>query len=189
MPPKSSRDSSADHRSPSSPGRRTKIVATLGPATDKEGALERLLAAGVDVVRLNLSHAAPREHADRVRRLRALAPNVSVLADLGGPKLRLGDLPAEVTVEPEQMVLLGGPDIPVAEPTFRDRVRAGDPVYIADGTVALEAIAVLEAGVKCRVLVGGTLRSRKGVNLPNDTSDLPCLTEKDRRDLADIDII
>src|ERR671928_1381428 len=111
----------------SGPPRATKIVATLGPATDKPGALEKLLAAGVDVVRLNLSHASPREHADRVKRLRALKPQVAVLADLGGPKLRLGDLPGEVTVEAGQTLVLGSAELPVAEPTFRDRVRPGDP--------------------------------------------------------------
>jgi pyruvate kinase len=169
--------------------RRTKIVATLGPATDRDGALERLLAAGVDVVRLNLSHAGPREHAARVRRLRALKPDIGVLADLGGPKLRLGDLPAEITLEAGQTVLLGGPDLPVAEPSFRDRVRPGDPVFVADGTVYLEAEEVTPGGVVCRVRVGGVVRSRKGVNLPNDTSDLPCLTDKDRRDLAELDIL
>jgi pyruvate kinase len=169
--------------------RRTKIVATLGPATDRDGALERLLAAGVDIVRLNLSHAAPHEHAPRVRRLRALKPDIGVLVDLGGPKLRLGDLPGEVTLETGQEVLLGGPDLPVAEPSFRDRVRPGDPVFVADGTVYLEAEEVTTSGVRCRVRVGGVLRSRKGVNLPNDTSDLPCLTEKDRRDLGEIDVL
>jgi pyruvate kinase len=169
--------------------RRTKIVATLGPATDRDGALERLLAAGVDIVRLNLSHASPHEHAPRVRRLRALKPGIGVLVDLGGPKLRLGDLPGEIVLEAGQEVLLGGPDLPVAEPSFRDRVRPGDPVFVADGTVYLEAEQVTSAGVRCRVRVGGTLRSRKGVNLPNDTSDLPCLTEKDRRDLSEIDVL
>src|SRR5256885_4682667 len=169
--------------------RRTKIVATLGPATDRDGALERLLAAGVDVVRLNLSHASPAEHAPRVRRLRALKPDVGVLVDLGGPKLRLGDLRGEVQVEPGQVVLLGGPEIPVAEPSFRDRVRPGDPIFVADGTVYLEAEEITATGVRARVRVGGVLRSRKGVNLPNDNSDLPCLTDKDRRDLGEIDIL
>ncbi|HXU81540.1 MAG TPA: pyruvate kinase, partial [Polyangia bacterium] len=172
-----------------SPPHATKIVATLGPATDKPGVLEKMLAAGVDVVRLNLSHASPREHADRVKRLRACKPQVAVLADLGGPKLRLGDLPGEVTVEPGQAVVLGSAELPVAEPTFRERVRSGDPVYIADGTVYLEAEEVTAGGVRCRVITGGVLRSRKGINLPNDTSELPCLTEKDRRDLAEIGLI
>jgi pyruvate kinase len=167
----------------------TKIVATLGPATDKPGALEKMLAVGVDVVRLNLSHASPREHADRVKRLRACKPQVAVLADLGGPKLRLGDLPGEITVEAGQTVVLGSADLPVAEPTFRERVRSGDPVYIADGTVYLEAEEVTAAGVRCRVITGGVLRSRKGINLPSDTSELPCLTDKDRRDLAEIEHI
>src|SRR5689334_16399057 len=137
----------------------TKIVATLGPATDKPGVLEKMLAVGVDVVRLNLSHASPREHADRVKRLRAARPQVAVLADLGGPKLRLGDLPGEITVEPGQSVVLGSAEIPVAEPTFRERVRKGDPVYIADGTVYLEAEEVTGEGVRCRVITGGVLRS------------------------------
>src|SRR3954447_10588100 len=174
---------------PHSPAHATKIVATLGPATDKPGALEKMLAEGVDVVRLNLSHASPREHAERVKRLRACKPQGAVRADLGGPKLRLADLPAEVTVEPGQTVLLGSAELPVAEPTFRDRVRPGDPVYIADGTVYLEAEDITAQGVLCRVITGGVLRSRKGINLPADTSDLPCLTEKDRRDLAEIGLI
>src|SRR3954452_7759312 len=149
---------------PHSPAHATKIVATLGPATDKPGALEKMLAAGVDVVRLNLSHASPREHADRVKRLRACKPQVAVLADLGGPKLRLADLPAEITVEPGQVVTLGSAELPVAEPTFRERVRPGDPVYIADGTVYLEAEEITGQGVRCRVITGGVLRSRKGIN-------------------------
>src|SRR5689334_1241526 len=175
--------------SPKSPPHRTKIVATLGPATDKPGALEQLLAAGVDVVRLNLSHASPREHADRVRRLRALAPRVAVLVDLGRPKLRLGDLPAEVTVEAGQTVTLGSAELPVAEPTFRERVHPGAPVFIADGTVYLEAVELTAAGVTCKVITGGVLRSRKGINLPNDASDFPCLTEKDRRDISELDVL
>ena len=68
-------------------------------------------------------------------------------------------------------------------------MRAGDPVYIADGTIALVATDVRRDRVTCRVRVGGTLRSRKGINLPNDTSSLPALTDKDRADLADIEVL
>jgi pyruvate kinase len=169
--------------------RRTKIIATLGPALDKEGALERLLASGADVLRVNLSHASPRQQLDRVRRARAIKPDVAILVDLCGPKLRLGDLDAEVQIEAGQTITLGAGGIPVGDPTLYDRVRPGDPVYIADGTIHVEAVDVRPDRLVCRTVVGGTVRSRKGINLPRDTSSLPCLTEKDRADLADVDVL
>jgi pyruvate kinase len=169
--------------------RRTKIIATVGPAQDPPGALERLLDAGVDVLRINLSHASPRDQAVRVRRARAHRPDVAVLADLGGPKLRLGDLPAEIAVAEGETVVIGAGGVPVGDPTLFARVRPGDPVYIADGTIALETTDVARDRVTCRVRVGGTLRSRKGINLPRDTSSLPVVTDKDRADLADLDVL
>jgi pyruvate kinase len=174
---------------PPSSRHRTKIVATLGPALDAPGALERLLASGVDVLRVNLSHASPPEQAARVRRARALRPDIGVFADLGGPKLRLGDLHEEVTVGAGAAVVLGAGGVPVADPSLFGRVRVGDPIYLADGTIHLQALEVRADAVVCRAIVGGTLRSRKGVNLPLDVSDLPCLTDKDRSDLAQIDAI
>src|SRR5262245_58578288 len=122
--------------------RRTKIVATLGPALDQPGQLERLLEAGVDVLRVNLSHAPPIEHAERVRRARAIKPDVAVLVDLSGPKLRLAELPHELTVASGETVVLGSEAVPLGDPTVCDRVRPGDPVYIADGTVHLQVTAV-----------------------------------------------
>lgn len=168
---------------------RTKIVATLGPALDAPGALERLLASGVDVLRVNLSHASPREQAARVRRARALRPDICVFADLGGPKLRLGDLAHEVPVGAGDTVVLGAGGVPIADPSLFGRVRVGDPVYIADGTIHLEAIEVHREAVTCRAIVGGSLRARKGINLPLDASDLPCLTDKDRADVAELDAL
>jgi pyruvate kinase len=169
--------------------RRTKIVATVGPAQDPPGALERLLDAGVDVLRINLSHASPRDQAARVRRARAHRPDVAVLVDLCGPKLRLGDLPGEQPVTDGQVVTLGAGGVPVGDPSLFARVRPGDPIFIADGTIALVATDVAHDRVTCRVRVGGTLRSRKGINLPRDTSSLPVLTDKDRADLAELDIL
>ena len=142
--------------------RRTKIVATVGPAQDPPGALERLLDAGVDVLRVNLSHASPREQAARVRRARAHRPDIAVLADLGGPKLRLGDLPAEIGRRRATRSCWGQAASPSRDPSLYERVRSGDPVYIADGTMALVAVDVAADRVTCRVRVGGTLRSRKG---------------------------
>lgn len=169
--------------------RRTKIIATLGPALDEEGALARLLEAGADVLRVNLSHASPRQQLDRVQRARKLKPDVAILVDLCGPKLRLGELPEDVHVRANSEVVLGAGGVPVGDPSLYDRVKVGDPVYIADGTIALEALQVSKDSLRCRVIVGGTLRSRKGINLPLDVSDLPCLTDKDRADLADIHVL
>jgi pyruvate kinase len=169
--------------------RRTKIIATVGPAQDAPGALERLLDAGVDVLRINLSHASPRQQLGRVLRARAHRPDIAVLVDLGGPKLRLGDLPAERKITEGEIVVLGVGGVPVGDPTLYERVCAGDPVYIADGTIALIATAVAADHVTCRVRVGGTLRSRKGINLPLDASSLPVLTDKDRADLAEIHLL
>jgi len=168
---------------------RTKIIATLGPALDSEGVLERLLDSGVDVLRVNLSHAPPRDQAARVRRARAHRPDIAVLADLGGPKLRLGELREEIKIRAGDMITLGAGGVPVADPSLYDRVRVGDPVYIADGTLDLVTSEVAGDRIVCRVRVGGTLRSRKGINLPMDTSSLPALTEKDRTDLADIGVL
>jgi pyruvate kinase len=169
--------------------RRTKIIATIGPAQDAPGALERLIDAGVDVLRLNLSHASPREQAARARRARAHKPDIALLADLCGPKLRLGDLREEVVVASGDTVTLGEGGVPVGDPSLFARVRSGDPIYVADGTIALEAKDVSRDRVTCRVRVGGALRSRKGINLPVDTSSLPGLTEKDRADLAELDVL
>jgi pyruvate kinase len=169
--------------------RRTKIVATIGPAQDAEGALEALIDSGVDVLRVNLSHASPKEQAARVRRARAHRPDVAVLADLGGPKLRLGDLPREVKVTAGEVVSFGEGGIALDDPSLFERVRPGDPMYIADGTLALVVCEVRPEVVRARVRVGGTLRSRKGINLPSDTSSLPALTAKDRTDLADLHLL
>jgi pyruvate kinase len=172
------------------PSRRTKIVATLGPALDRPGALEQLLDAGVDTLRVNLSHAGPAEQAERVRRARAHKPGVAVLADLGGPKLRLGELgTAGQPVDSGQTVVLGEAGVPVADPTLFERVRPGDPVYIADGTIYLEALAAERGRLVCRVVVGGVLRSRNGINLPADRSSLPCLTARDRTHLRDLEVL
>ncbi|HVT08762.1 MAG TPA: pyruvate kinase [Polyangia bacterium] len=171
------------------PQRRTKIIATVGPAQDAPGALERLLDSGVDLLRVNLSHASPRAQAERVRRARAHRPDIAVLADLAGPKLRLGDFADEVKVTEGETLVLGAGGIPVGDPSLYDRVRSGDPVFIADGTIDLVATEVGADRLVCRVRVGGTIRPRKGINLPLDTSSLPALTDKDRQDLADVGVL
>jgi pyruvate kinase len=148
---------------------RTRIVATLGPATDSEERIRALLDAGVDVVRLNFSHGTHAEHGRRIAIVRKVAAGrpVAILQDLGGPKLRLD---RRITGKP-------GDEVELALPRT---VRAGDPVLLADGIMQLE---VIEGG-RCRVVTGGDIPPGKGVNLPSSRLDIAALTDKDRRDLA-----
>jgi pyruvate kinase len=168
---------------------RTKIVATAGPALDAPGVLEGAIEAGIDVLRVNLSHGSPRDQLPRIQRARLAYPEIAVIADLCGPKLRLGELPAPVDLAVGSQVVLGIGGLPVADPDFWRRVHRGDPIYLADGLIRLAAEVVAEGSVMCRILAGGPVTSHKGINLPNDTSELPCLTAKDRRDLLEIDAI
>jgi len=148
---------------------RTRVVATLGPASDGEDVIARLLDAGVDVFRLNFSHGTHEEHGRRIAAVRRLAAGrpVAVLQDLAGPKLRL-DRP--VAGKPGDVVDVRLP------PT----VRRGDPVLLADGAMQLE---VIDAG-RCRVITGGEIPAGKGINLPSSRLDFPAFTDKDRRDLG-----
>jgi pyruvate kinase len=148
---------------------RTRIVATLGPATDSEERIRALLDAGVDVVRLNFSHGTHEEHGRRIAIVRRVAAGrpVAILQDLGGPKLRLD---RRVTGKPGDVVEIHLPAT----------VCPGDPVLLADGIMQLE---VIDRG-RCRVVTGGDIPAGKGINLPSSRLDIPALTDKDRRDLA-----
>jgi pyruvate kinase len=148
---------------------RTRIVATLGPATDSEDRIRALIDAGVDVVRLNFSHGSHEEHGRRIAAVRRVARGrpVAVLQDLGGPKLRLD---RRVAGKPGDVVEIALPA----------SVRAGDPVLLADGLMQLE---VIDAG-RCRVVTGGDIPPGKGINLPSSRLEIPAFTDKDRRDLA-----
>ena len=170
--------------------RRTKIIATVGPAQDPPGALERLLDSGVDLLRVNLSHAAPRAQAERVRRARAHRPDIAVLADLAGPKLRLGDFAEDVKVAEGETLVLGAGGVPGGRSVaLRPRPRRRPGVHRRRDDRSRSPPRSAATALVCRVRVGGTVRSRKGINLPLDTSSLPALTEKDRQDLADIDVL
>ncbi len=150
-------------------GARTRIVATLGPATDSAEAIRGLVDAGVDVFRVNFSHGTHAEHGRRIRWIREVAGDrpVAILQDLGGQKLRL---PSPVSGEPGDVVGLVLPD----------SVEPGDPVLLADGLMQLEVIDPRRA----RVVRGGAIPAGKGINLPGSRLDLPAVTPKDERDLA-----
>ncbi len=174
--------------------RRTKIVCTLGPATDSVEAVEALISAGMDVVRLNFSHGDRDDHRSAIRRIRQVAERtprqVGILQDLGGPKIRLGVLPeAGVLLDTGGTVGLapeGDVPVDVLPVDYRfllDDVDAGETILLADGAVELEVVEVRRDRLVCRVINGGLLTSRKGVNLPQASLRVPSVTDKDLADL------
>src|SRR5262245_12255075 len=174
--------------------RRTKIVATLGPASSDPGAIEQLIAAGVDVFRLNMSHGTHAEHRAAYDRVRAAAAQrdapVAVLVDLCGPKLRVGrfaggriDLTAGEQVVVTTRDVPGEPGlIPSQYEALAEDVRPGDRILLDDGLLELRVERVEGTEVGCQVVHGGVLRVRNGMNLPGVDVSAPSFTEKDRED-------
>ena len=176
--------------------RRTKIICTIGPASRSERMLRALTAAGMDVARLNFSHASQEEHGETLQRIRALSERedrpIGILQDLGGPKIRIGDIHREcLRVDEGEQVLLT-PDeglqdrqtVYVSYPGLLEDVGPGARVLIDDGAIRLRVLEREGGRLRCEVLVGGALASHKGVNLPDSTLHLPALTDKDRDDLS-----
>lgn len=176
--------------------RRTKIVATLGPATESQEAIEQLIAAGVNVFRLNMSHGDHATHRRAFRRVRAAAAAgvepVAVLADLCGPKIRVGRFPGgQVVLEEGTRVTVTTRDVPgsaVLIPSqyagLADDVRPGCRILLSDGLLTLRVESVEATEVVCTVIHGGVLKDRKGINLPDVEVSAPALTDKDRADAA-----
>ena len=170
--------------------RRTKIVATLGPAS--AGRIDELVAAGADAIRLNFSHGTQSQHAEWAGAVRDVEREngrpLALMADLQGPKLRIGDLAAPVTVAKGQQVLIGPEgsevDLPIAPLVVGQVLEAGHDVLIDDGHVRLRVERVDNGRAVTSVLVGGVVESHKGVNLPGVALPIPSLTEKDLSDLA-----
>jgi pyruvate kinase len=177
--------------------RHTKIVATIGPATSAPAVLERLVAAGADVLRLNFSHGEHERHLAVIEAARALGARrgapLALLQDLSGPKIRTGRIGggavelkdgASVAITTDESIE-GGPELisTTYDPLPRD-VRPGDTILLDDGNLELRVRAAGGERVECEVVHGGTLKSHKGMNLPGVRLSAPALTAKDRRDLA-----
>ena len=175
--------------------KKTKIVATLGPATSKKEVLKEMMLAGVNVFRINFSHANYDDVKERIALIRELneelEANTAILADLQGPKLRVGVMGGEVVVAPDDEILFvtGEPFEGNAErvymnyESFPQDVKPGERILLDDGKLIFEVIETNgENEVKAKVIQGGPLKSKKGVNLPNTNISLPALTEKDVKD-------
>ncbi len=175
--------------------RRAKIVCTLGPASESTLVLRQLIDAGMDVARLNLSHADRTWHATMVERIRQVSaeagPPVGILWDLSGPKLRVGRMQeGGVRLEPNEEVILTtrpivghGNEIPVQYGHLPEHVRPGERILMDDGLLEVQVLGTAGTEIRARVIVGGTLGSNKGLNLPNASLAIPAITAKDREDL------
>ncbi len=175
--------------------RRTKIIATLGPATTGESQIDGLLEAGADAVRLNFSHGSHEKYARLLALVRAASVKagkpLAVIADLQGPKIRVGEMPAAglKLVRGQQVTLTarrqagGSGLIPVSYGQLAQVVRKGSRILLNDGKIALRALSAEGSDIVCRVTTGGLLKSRQGVNFPGVSIPAPSLTVKDRQDL------
>jgi pyruvate kinase len=175
--------------------RRTKIVATLGPASSTPEVIERLYRTGADVFRLNFSHGSHEDHAARILMIRALEKKVGrpigILADVQGPKLRVGRFQAgRVQLQAGQRFRLDMSATPgdvrrvqLPHPEIIDAARIGTSLLLDDGKLRLRVVHKRDDHLETEILVGGPLSDRKGVNVPDVALAIPALTEKDRADL------
>jgi pyruvate kinase len=186
--------------------RKAKIVCTIGPASSSPVILDRLIENGMDAARLNFSHGTHESHAAAISAIRDAAARrgsaVAIIQDLQGPRIRVGLLPKEgIEVHTGQMVRLRTsapsgelrdiqtsvpsslPEIPVTYPALTRDLQVGSKVLINDGLIELQAVRIADELIDCSVIVGGTITSHKGINLPGTAVSAPTLTEKDREDI------
>jgi pyruvate kinase len=173
--------------------RRTKIVCTLGPASADRARIQSLVEAGMDVARINFSHADHAYHARTIQTVREVAADcgrpIAILGDLQGPKIRVGALPEPLTLRPGDVITLApegeqqGDELPTTYRQLASDLEVGDVVLFADGLMELLVEDVKPPRVSMRVIHGGILTSNKGINLPGIRVSAPSLTEKDIRDL------
>jgi len=175
---------------------RTKIVATIGPASSSRETLLKMVKAGMSVARLNFSHGSYEDHTRMIQLLRAVSSEldtpITLLQDLQGPKIRVGQIPggAMELIEGENLTLVPAGEeirepgvVGIDYPYLAEEAQPGMQVLLDDGMLELKIESVERPRVICRVIQGGILKSRKGVNLPDLSLRLPSMTEKDRQDL------
>ncbi|MGE9616999.1 MAG: pyruvate kinase [Solitalea-like symbiont of Acarus siro] len=174
---------------------RTKIVATIGPASSTKEVITELITAGMSVARLNFSHDTHESHKRTINHIKeineATGKNVAILADLQGPKIRIGEVEnsAIALKANSEVTLMSGKDkstvnsLYISYEGLNNDVKVGEKILIDDGKINLEVIEVNNNIVKAKVIYGGMLTSNKGVNFPNTITKLSCLTPKDLRDL------
>lgn len=190
--------------------KRTKVIATIGPASENKTIMEAMIKAGLNVARLNFSHGTYEHHLMLIDNLRAVASklktNLAIIQDLQGPRIRIGEVakegievvkgnelflvPENYTVPIKTLSLY----IPIQYPQLYKEVKAGHPVLIDDANIELEVLGIKNKAIHCRVIIGGIIKSHKGMNFPKSEIKCPPITEKDLADVAfgvknDVDFI
>jgi pyruvate kinase len=171
--------------------RRARIICTIGPSSRDAKTLERLVETGMDVARLNFSHGTKEEHRGVLDEVRRLAEGVAVMQDLEGPKIRIGELrggrvrlrDGESYILTTRKIVGDDAQASVTYDALPSDASPGDHIYVSDGIIHLTVEKIAGSDVHCRVVHGGVLTSRKGVNLPGMRISTPALTDKDRDDL------
>ncbi len=179
---------------------RTKVVATIGPASDSVSKLEQMMLAGMRVARLNFSHGDHPSHAKLIKSIRAAARRlgieVAILQDLQGPRIRVGNLPeqgvaakkgSKLALVGESQTRIGVPGhltVPIQyQELYRD-VRKGTTILIEDGTIQLKVLKVKNKVIYCKTKVAGVIKSHKGINVPDVTLSVDVITDKDKKDIV-----
>jgi pyruvate kinase len=175
---------------------KTKIIATYGPACSKSGVIDSLISAGVNLFRFNASHEKHEDMQHDIKKVREaaqkLGKNVGIMVDLQGPKLRIGDLPEDgirlkegerVSLVPDMGQAATFKAVPLGNPDLIDDLKTGHRIYLDDGEMELRVISVKREEVVCKVVLGGILKSRKGINLPDTNVSMPTILPKDVEDI------
>jgi len=175
--------------------RKTKIVCTIGPASRVYEVIEKLIRMGMNVARLNFSHGSYEEHLQVIENIRQaslkIGQPIAILQDLGGPKIRIGKIIKEPIFlkEGSSFILTNRKvsgdeqEVSLTFPSLPQKVKKGDCIFLADGTLELKVKEFTSTDIICRVVRGGKLTSHQGVNIPNISMDIPSLTEKDYQDI------
>ena len=173
--------------------RRTKIVATLGPASSSHDSVLELARAGMDAARLNFSHGTHEDHAGLIQVVREVSEElerpIAIIADLQGPKVRIGDLDEPVTLDRGEEVIVAAEEaandgeLPVSPTAVGEVLQRGHDILIDDGLIHLRVESVERGRARCTVVTGGVVASHKGVNVPGVPVPIPSLTRKDMDDL------
>lgn len=173
---------------------KTKLICTIGPASNSESTIRKMIENGMNVARLNFSHGTHESHRETIRLVRKIAKEMGVkigfLQDLCGPKIRLGKLPEEGVrlIVGDYVALASSSEkcenaLPVDYPKLHDEVQVGERILLADGMMELRVTGIDGVKVICEVITGGVVYTKKGVNMPQSDLHVPAFSDKDREDL------